>query len=94
MEEQKTSRKFVVWIVFGILTALVSALIVVDIIVTKSISESMGDLLKTSLTYFFWISLAYLGVNVGQKIGLNLTDKKVEETTSESEVSTESEGEK
>lgn len=72
MEEQneKTkSRKFIVWIVWLVITIAIIIFCGVVMVFTKQILESMTGLIEKVLTYFFAISMMYLGVNVGQKIG-------------------------
>lgn len=43
-------------------------------VVTNQIIETMTTLIEKTLTYFFAISMMYLGVNVGQKIGFAVSD--------------------
>lgn len=72
-EEKKESSKiksrkffvFIVWIVItiGILTFC---------IITKGNSQIMEKVLE----YLFWVSIAYIGGNVGQKVGLAALQKK------------------
>lgn len=66
------SRKFIVWIVWGVITTAVVALGLLEVV--KNGTDNSADLIKAVLGYFFGVSMLYLGVNVGQKIGLNLTD--------------------
>ena len=79
MEQEKTkktdSRKFVVWIVWLIITLLVIAFCAVVMIITKQFADNMVGLIEKSLSWFFAISMMYLGVNVGQKVGLAFADK-------------------
>ena len=79
MEQEKTkktdSRKFVVWIVWLIITILVIAWCALVMIITKQIQEQLVGLVEKALSYFFAISMMYLGVNVGQKVGLAFADK-------------------
>ena len=79
MEEEKTkktdSRKFVVWLVWLIITVLVIAYCIVISIITKTITEQVTSLILKTLGWFFAISMMYLGVNVGQKVGLAFADK-------------------
>lgn len=89
-EEEKTkktdSRKFVVWLVWLIITVLVIAWCALVMIITKQIQEQLIGLVGKALSYFFAISMMYLGVNVGQKVGLAFADKiskQVEETVGE-----------
>lgn len=75
MAEKKTdSRKFVVWLVWLIVSLVVIALCVTIIIITKDTSDSMVNLIEKILSYFFAVSMMYLGVNVGQKIGFSIAE--------------------
>lgn len=78
-EEEKTkktdSRKFVVWLVWLVITILVIAFCAVTMIVTKKITDNLVGLVEKVLSWFFAISMMYLGVNAGQKIGLAFADK-------------------
>jgi uncharacterized protein YacL len=79
MDQEKTkktdSRKFVVWIVWLIITILVIAFCAAVMIITKQFADNMVGLIEKSLSWFFAISMMYLGVNVGQKVGLAFADK-------------------
>ena len=79
METEKTkktdSRKFVVWIVWLIITILVIAFCAITMIVTKKITDNLVGLIEKVLGWFFAISMMYLGVNVGQKVGLAFANK-------------------
>ena len=79
MEQEKTkktdSRKFVVWITWLVITILVIAWCAVVMIVTKEIVEGLVNLIEKTLACFFAISMMYLVVNVGQKVGLAFADK-------------------
>lgn len=92
MEEKETkktdSRKFVVWLTWLVITVLVIAWCAVVMIATKQIVDSLVSLAEKTLAWFFAISMMYLGVNVGQKVGLAFAekllkqeDKDVEDTT-------------
>lgn len=75
-EKKKTdSRKFVVWLVWLIITILVIAWCAIVMIITKQITDKMIDVILKAISYFFAISMMYLGVNVGQKVGLAFADK-------------------
>ena len=88
-EEEKSkmqSRKFVVWIVWLVL----SVAIIVSSTVIMVILHEVNDILVTTtekvLSWFFYISMMYLGVNVGQKAAFALSDalkKKQEEEANE-----------
>lgn len=68
------SRKFVVWVVWLVLCLLVLAGCVVTMIITKTILDSMTGLIEKVITSFFAISMMYLGVNAGQKVGFAFAD--------------------
>lgn len=86
-ETKKTdSRKFVVWLVWLIITILVIAWCGLVMIITKQIQDQLVGLIEKALSYFFAVSMMYLGVNVGQKVGLAFADKiskQAEETVEE-----------
>ena len=76
MAEKKTdSRKFVVWLVWLIITILVIAWCALVMIITKQIQDQLIGLIEKALAYFFAVSMMYLGVNVGQKVGLAFAEK-------------------
>lgn len=68
------SRKFLVWIVWLVISILIIGFCAVVMVVTKQILESMTGLIENTLGYFFAISMMYLGMNAGQKIGTALAD--------------------
>lgn len=75
MAEKKTdSRKFVVWLIWLIITILVIAWCALVMIITKQIQDQLIGLIEKALAYFFAVSMMYLGVNVGQKVGLSIAD--------------------
>lgn len=81
MEENKTasknkkdSRKFFVCIVWIVITLLIIAWCTVVMIITKQIADSLVGLIEKALTYLFAVSMMYLGVNVGQKMGFAFAD--------------------
>jgi len=75
-ENKKTdSRKFVVWLTWLVITVLVIVWCAVVMIATKQIVNSLVSLAEKTLAWFFAISMMYLGVNVGQKVGLAFADK-------------------
>lgn len=90
MSEEKgkktDSRKFIVWIVWLIITILVIAWCALVMIITKQIQEQLVGLVEKALSYFFAISMMYLGVNVGQKVGLAFADKLMPKEESNIEV--------
>lgn len=74
-ETKKTdSRKFVVWLTWLIITILVIAWCAAVMIVTKQIVDGLVTLIEKTLTWFFAVSMMYLGVNVGQKVGFAFAD--------------------
>ncbi len=76
MAEKKTdSRKFVVWLIWLIITILVIAWCALVMIITKQIQDQLIGLIEKALAYFFAVSMMYLGVNVGQKVGLAFAEK-------------------
>ena len=87
-ETKKTdSRKFVVWLVWLIITVLVIAFCAAVMIITKQFADNLVGLIEKSLSWFFAISMMYLGVNVGQKVGLAFADKiTVKQTEPEIEI--------
>lgn len=68
------SRKFLVWIVWGIITFVIATVVIVCC--AKNIMEAKTaiELLTAVIQDFFYISLLYLGVNAGQKIGFAVSD--------------------
>lgn len=75
MSEEKTqtdsklsSRKFVVWLVWLVITAGT----VVYMFIAKD-----SALVEKTLDSFFYISMMYLGMNVGQKVGFAISDALV-----------------
>ena len=84
MEEKETkktdSRKFVVWLVWLIITILVIAWCALVMIITKQIQDLLINLVEKALSYFFAVSMMYLGVNVGQKVGLAFAEKLLPKT--------------
>lgn len=86
MEEKPSklsSRKFVIWIVWILILIAVIAYCIIVAIETKAIADSLVSLLEKTLSYFFGVSMMYLGVNVGQKIGLSFAENLKKETDSE-----------
>lgn len=68
------SRKFVVWVIWLIISLLIIGFCTVVMIVTKQIIDSMTGLINTTIGYFFAVSMMYLGMNVGQKVGMAVVD--------------------
>lgn len=73
-QKKTDSRKFIVWIVWLIITILVIAWCALVMIITKQIQEQLIGLVEKVLSWFFAISMMYLGVNVGQKGALAFAD--------------------
>lgn len=66
-EKKKTqSRKFIVWVVWLLITLCI---IVFGMVIKPEISDSMKSLVEKVLDYFENISMLYLGANVLQKLG-------------------------
>ena len=79
-EENKnklSSRKFIVWLIWLILLALVIVLDITVLAITKAFPESLIEFSKLMVKYFFYISGLYLGVNFGQKAVFAYKDTKV-----------------
>lgn len=74
MDEKLKSRKFLVWIVWLIITVLVMIFCTAVMIITHEITESMTGLIEKVLSWFFAISMMYLGVNAGQKAAFAIGD--------------------
>lgn len=73
-KKKTDSRKFIVWLVWSLITAIALAIGIITMIITKSFPETVVDLIKLVLKYFFLISSIYLGVNFGQKVGFAISD--------------------
>ena len=74
-EKKMTSRKFLVWIVWVIIT--------IAIVVLSFFKKDSDDLVKTGLQDLFFISLTYLGVNGIQKVGFAVSDAISSKTNEE-----------
>ena len=74
-EKKMTSRKFLVWIVWVIIT--------VGIIILSFIKKGSDELVKTVLQDLFFVSLTYLGVNGIQKVGFAVSDAISSKTNEE-----------
>lgn len=68
------SRKFVVWLVWCLITLLCLAYCVAVIFITKNFTDSLSTLIEKVLGWFFGISLMYLGCNTTQKVGFAFAD--------------------
>lgn len=76
-EETQTklkSRKFIVWMVWLVLTVLILAFSIGVMIVTKTMPETLTGLIEKELGWFFAVSMMYLGMNAGQKTAFALSD--------------------
>ena len=77
-EKEKTSkfqsRKFLVWIVWGVITFVVATVVIICCIKNILEAKTAIELLSAVIQDFFYISLLYLGVNAGQKIGFAVSD--------------------
>ena len=73
-KRKRDSRKFVVWMVWFFITILVIAWCAAVMIITKQIEQSMVTLTEKVLSFFFAVSMMYLGMNVGQKMGFAFAD--------------------
>lgn len=68
------SRKFVVWIVWLVLSIAAIGFGIVVAVMSKTMGDTMVGLVEEVLYWFFAISMMYLGMNVGQKVGISLSD--------------------
>lgn len=88
-EEEKSkmqSRKFVVWIVWLVLAVAIIVSSTVIMVILHEVNDILVTTTEKVLSWFFYISMMYLGVNVGQKAAFALSDalkKKQEEETNE-----------
>lgn len=75
MEEAKLkSRKFAVWITWLVITVVILAYCIIIAFVSKEMITSAVTLLEKVLSWFFAVSMMYLGMNVGQKVGLSVAE--------------------
>ena len=84
MGDKVQSRKFVVWLVWVIITVLLVIAIGIAFVVTKDKPDSLIELFGKTLDHLFTISAIYLGVNVIQKGAFAIADvlaAKKEENT-------------
>ena len=77
-EEEKpgklASRKFVVWLVWCVITVLAAVVVLICCIKNVSGADSAIEVFKATLQDFFYVSLLYLGANVGQKAAFAISD--------------------
>ena len=64
--DKLTSRKFIVWIVWLIIT--------IGVVVVSVIRNTGDDLISTVIQDFFYVSMLYLGMNVTQKGAFAIAD--------------------
>ena len=91
MAEEKTedknklqSRKFVVWVAWLVLAVAIIVSSTVIMVILHEVNDILVTTTEKVLSWFFYISMMYLGVNVGQKAVFALSDalkKKQEEET-------------
>lgn len=72
--KKTNSRKFVVWIVWLVLSVAAIGFGIVVAIMSKAMGDTMVKLIESVLYWFFAISMMYLGMNVGQKVGISFAD--------------------
>lgn len=88
-EEEKSkmqSRKFVVWVVWLVLAVAIIVSSTVIMVILHEVNDILVTTTEKVLSWFFYISMMYLGVNVGQKAAFALSDalkKKQEEEANE-----------
>ena len=88
MGDKVQSRKFVVWLVWVIITVLLVVAIGIAFVITKDKPDSLIELFGKTLDHLFTISAIYLGVNVIQKGAFAIADvlaAKKEENTEDVE---------
>lgn len=71
---KKDSRKFFVWVTWLIVTLAIIILSSVVMIITKETPFELVSLAEKVIGFFFAVSMMYLGVNVGQKMGFAFAD--------------------
>lgn len=79
------SRKFLVWIVWGVITFVVAAVVIICCIKNILEAKTAIELLTAVIQDFFYISLLYLGVNAGQKIGFAVSDAIASKSSNDDE---------
>lgn len=68
------SRKFIVWLVWLFIVVINLIIDVIIVKITKTLTAEMVGLTEKIVGWFFAISMMYLGVNAGQKIGFAFAD--------------------
>ena len=75
-DKKKTDRrKFVVWVTWLIISLFVIIWCAVVMIITKELADGLVSLIEKVLSWFFAVSMMYLGMNVSQKLGFAFADK-------------------
>lgn len=83
-EKKKTdSRKFIAWITWLAILIVAFVITLSVIVITKNVPTQVMDFVMAIIQYFFWVTMLYLGANVGQKVGLAFADIKKEEKENE-----------
>ena len=84
MTTKLNSRKFVVWLVQTLISVVVIGFCFFMVIKNPTASpDSIFKLIELAMGYFALISGIYLGVNIGQKIGLAYAPIKLDEEPEE-----------
>jgi len=68
------SRKFLVWVVWLVLTLIVGVVVLISCIKNVVAVEKTVELFEAVLKDFFYISAFYLGANFGQKAAFAISD--------------------
>ena len=84
-DSKMTSRKFVVWLVWLVLTIFVTVFSVVVMVVSQTMPDTLTELIEKVLGWFFAVSMMYLGMNAGQKAAFALSDAISTKTEEETE---------
>ena len=74
MSDKLQSRKFVVWITWLIIAVVSIIIVAVTVIITKEFTQYVATFTEKVLSWFFAISMMYLGVNVVQKGAFAIAD--------------------
>ena len=76
-EEEKSkmqSRKFVVWVVWLVLAVAIIVSSTVIMVILHEVNDILVTTTEKVLSWFFYISMMYLGVNVGQKAAFAISN--------------------
>lgn len=68
------SRKFLVWLVWLLITVITLGYCIAVILITQEFTEQLATVLEKALGWFFGISMMYIGANAGQKVGFAFAD--------------------